>query len=103
MSNEKRFFIVNDWDRPEERLIVECRGERYYYIHPDYEKSFKHGMTSNEATAVEDFGVSIEIDTNGVIHGEVVKKSVARYPDGISRRWQGSSEFSFQTNCEATK
>lgn len=96
MTNKNRFFIVNDFDRPSEELIAERRGEFFYYVHPEHTKYGK--MKSPMATPVEDFGVEIEVSEDGHLSGKLLHRSVATYPDGHPRRWQGRDTFNFQMN-----
>lgn len=90
------FFIVNDFDRPEERNLAAYRDGRYYYVHPFHEGRFREGMISSTATKISDFGVLIKV-VGEEVKGEVVKESIATYPsDGSQRRWQGGHEFLFK-------
>ena len=92
-----KLYIVNRFDRPYEKLIAELRKGRLYYIHPSIrnDDSYKSGFVlDDDATPLEDFGVETKT-TGTILHGEVTSPSVASYHDGETRKWQGSSKFSF--------
>ena len=92
-----KFYIVNEYDRPCERLLAVNKGDQLYYIHPAFEKAhegYRRGMSNSCATPIEDFGVELKVE-NGKIHGEKRRESKASYPRGGTRQWQGSLSFSF--------
>lgn len=88
--------IVNEFDRPYERLIAEVRGESCYYIHPSMQDRWKDvPMRLDDFTPLDHFGVLVKIG-DGKFSGEhLPEMSSAHYQDGKPRRWQGSSQFSF--------
>ena len=90
----RQFFIVNQVDRPCERLIAERRGDKLFYVHPELAgKKEYHGMSMNDAVDVQDFGFELVVEGNE-LRGTQVYDSRAIYPDGKGRRWQGSQQFS---------
>ena len=92
----KTFFIVNDFDRPEEQNLTEYRDGKYYYVHPSRKGCFTDGMTAMTPTDATDFGVWIRV-IGKEVKGKVVDDSIATYSnDGSPRRWQGKKEFSFK-------
>ena len=89
----RRFYIVNDCDRPHESMIAELLGDgKLWYL--DAEKRNRYpGMSAAEATLVQDFGLRLEV-CDDVLRGEVTgTPSTACYRDGKARRWQGSKTF----------
>jgi hypothetical protein len=89
----RRFYIVNDFDRPHESMIAELCGDgKLWYL--DAEKRNRYpGMSAKAATLVQDFGLRLDVRDN-VLHGEVTgAPSTACYGDGMARRWQGSKTF----------
>lgn len=93
---QPRFFIVNHFDRPGPRLIAEKREDgKLYYVHPELRHKKQHwGMTSHDATPVEDFGITLVIDGH-LLRGAQNRDSVATYPDGGKRQWEGAGVFEF--------
>ena len=91
-----KLFIVNDFDRPDERHIAEQRPDgKFYYVHPDLRDIKDYwGMTPDRPTPLEDFGIRT-ISRLGVLTGALTDRSIATYRDGRPRKWQGSSPFSF--------
>jgi hypothetical protein len=90
------FRIVNTFDKPCERLIAELREDGLlYYIHPDMLPEWESmGLSANESTSLEAFGLEVEVSEGNLI-GRLTGPSTAQYKDGRPRRWQGSSEFIF--------
>lgn len=90
------FFIVNDFDRPdEERIAGKGVDGKFYYIHPVLQMVKTYwGMTPENPTPLELFGISIAV-IGGEFRGCCNNESTATYPDGSPRRWQGQSLFSF--------
>lgn len=89
-----KLYIVNDFDRPDERHIAAMREDgKLYYIHP-YLRDVEcyKGMSAKEATPVINFGIDLSIADN-LLHGVESQKSIAQYSDGRTRRWQGDKEF----------
>jgi len=99
------FFIVNDFDRPDEERIAQQRADgKFYYIHPTLRKVKRYwGMTPENPTPLESFGISIAL-IGGEFRGCHNNESTATYRDGRPRRWQGEGLFSFSfqnTNGDA--
>jgi hypothetical protein len=95
-THHEKFYIVNEFDRPSEKLIAEKREDgKFYYIHPDL-KSWP-GMSPTDPTPLSAFGVVFTI-TNGEICGDACRETSATYKDGRPRKWQGSPDFSFIIN-----
>jgi hypothetical protein len=90
------FYIVNLFDRPDERHITEKRQDGlFYYIHPSLRDEKRYWkMNPLNPTPVGDFGISITIE-NGMIRGSLTSPSVAKYGDGRPRKWQGADDFTF--------
>lgn len=91
-----RFYIVNDFERPAEKFVTELADDgKLYYIHPELRVKWSgKGLSAEEATSLEDFGIHTTIK-DGVIHGQFLTESIAGYRDGKPRRWQGDLRFSF--------
>ncbi len=96
MSGSKRFYIVNDVDRPYESHVVEkISGNMGVYIHPtlcNWNKKHGNFTINPECTDVRDFGFSIKANKDKVIF-ERVGPSIATYKDGKKREWQGLDYF----------
>ena len=92
-----RYRIVNTFDRPCEELIAELRDDgKLYYVNPKFEGRAEFlGMSADESTPVEDFGLTLTMDDDGLLRGKVVRASVATYEDERPRMWRGSQSFSF--------
>lgn len=92
----RHLFVVNVYDRPSEKFIAEKRADgKFYYVHPDLMNDrYYWGMTPENPTPLEQFGIATEI-REGQLHGWKVKHSEAIYTDGRRRLWQGEPEFSF--------
>ena len=85
------FYIVNDIDRPEPRLIAQELDGALWYLNPEIRNLFP-AMSTRHATRVKDFGIDLAI-ADGCLVGELVRESTATYPDGKPRRWQGAITF----------
>lgn len=93
-----QLFIVNQYDRPDERNLAELRNGKYWYVHPELSgMKYFFGMTHENATPVEAFGIEITRDKDrGVIIGKLTGETRANYRrDGSPRRWQGAYNFEF--------
>jgi hypothetical protein len=90
------FFIVNDFDRPdEERIAGKGPDGKFYYIHPSLrDVKLYHGMTPTNPTPLEDFGIRWMVDA-GKFVGMLIDECRAAYRDGRPRKWQGVERFSF--------
>ena len=88
---ENKYYIVNDFDCPEERLIAEKRGDSLFYIDAGL---INHGpMSMGRATLVTDFGITLHEEDGYLIGERVAEIGVAKYANGDTRRWQGSDTF----------
>ena len=97
----KEFFILNAFDRPCEDMIAfkQPDGRLAYAVDIPRLRGYD-GMNAGRATPLEDFGLDVDV-RNGRLVGRVVRGSTARYPDGSTRPWQGSSEFNVLLRKEA--
>lgn len=103
MGHPNRFFIMNDFDRPDQEHVVErFSGQKAAYIHPrlrNWNDNNGYFQINEKCTDIEDFGFSIDIYENpdtGVENKAVFCKtrpSVATYYDGRPRHWQGDTNF----------
>jgi len=86
-----QFFIVNDCDRPSPRHVTYADGDYLFYLHRSLENFGK--MTKRHgSTPLEDFGIEAEEIEGGILFNKV-RPSVATYPDGRPRDWQGAERF----------
>lgn len=87
-----RCMIVNEFDRPFYGLCaIEYCGQALYLIDSPHRLSYR--LPLNDATPIGKFGVQVTVDRS--IHKyrcEQVAFSVATYPDGTARLWQGRDE-----------
>lgn len=92
-----KYFIVNDFDKPCERFVAEKRADgKYYYVHPDLcDIKVYHGMTPDDPTPLDDFGIEWTVD-DGQLFGTLTRKPTATYHDGRTRYWQDQSSFHFK-------
>ena len=91
-DTSNRFFIVNDFDRPEPRLIAERASDgKLYYIDPSLRGKWE-GMSHPNPTPLERFGLCLAIE-DGCLVGELAFESEATYENGDRRRWQGPATF----------
>lgn len=89
------YFIVNEFDRPwSECLAAYGTDGLLYYVHPRTRSGNPAGMHDADATNAREFGITLTLE-NGVLRGRKTGDSVARYPDGSPRRWQGEDAFAF--------
>jgi hypothetical protein len=91
-----RFYIVNDCDRPEPRLIAEKIDGKLWYLNNEIRERFP-AMPMERATPLEDFGFDLWIE-NGRLFGKPARESTAKYSDGKPRRWQGEVIFIINLN-----
>jgi hypothetical protein len=91
------YYIVNEIDRPCERLIAQMQVDgTLNYVNPEMRGKKQYlGMSADDATPVEDFGITLTLHKNGLRGSHDPEKSEATYKDGKERRWQGSREFWF--------
>lgn len=91
-----KLFIVNDADKPCERLIAEEREGALYYIHPDMQKEWSNrAMSIHEAAPLEHFGIKTSLVDGWIVGILFPKRASAHYPDGKPRNWQGNRVFRF--------
>lgn len=97
----KEFFIINSFDRPCEDMIAfkQPDGRLAYAVAIPRLRGYD-GMDARHATPLRDFGLDIDIQNDRLV-GRVVRESVACYPDGSPRPWQGSEKFSVLLRKEA--
>jgi hypothetical protein len=90
-------YIVNVFDCPSEEHLAEKRSNgKFYYVHPSLRKEKRyHGMTPENPTPVEDFGLIVE-RSGGRVAGVLAGESRAVYRDGRPRKWQGRESFEFR-------
>lgn len=97
----KEFFIVNTVDRPcEDMIAFKLPDGRLAYATDIPRLRGYDGMDASRATPLGDFGLDIDI-RNGRLIGRIVRGSTARYPNGLTRPWQGSREFDVLLRKEA--
>ena len=100
------FYIVNDFDRPDERHVVQIVGKNKKHGYPEGEyihdsltdwckKSGHRLCVRKSSTPLSAFGFDLTID-DGYATFTLVSGSVARYRDGRPRRWQGRSSFTLK-------
>lgn len=99
-----RLVILNDCDAPETRMIalVRDRGEgpEWTYLSADKRLGGRYLGWSplqypKHTTDLQTFGVKPVIEVREGQHRirvDRISGSLATYPDGVSRRWQGHSE-----------
>jgi hypothetical protein len=89
-----KYYIVNSFDRPYERLVAAEHEGKLYYLQRQVEPSLKRhdGMSMSEATPIEDFGFKVTEEEEGV-RFEQVRESSAKYHDMSVRPWQGVASF----------
>ena len=87
-----RCLIVNEFDRPFYGLCaIEYMGQALYLLDSPHRLSYR--LPLNAATPISKFGVQVTVDRS--VHKyrcEQVAFSVATYPDGTARLWQGRDE-----------
>jgi hypothetical protein len=95
--------ILDDCDAPEARMIVLLWGDQSdpsaEYISSKVRPlnsagsaGRRFGHFPKRFTELTKFGVMPEFDPDGLLVIRVVGPSVATYPDGVPRRWQGYAE-----------
>jgi len=95
------FYIVNDFDRPERKLITLKIDDLLYYVHPALQKNYNFGLEMQvNSTPIENFGLNIYSDSYEIFF-EQVESTKAIYSNGEPRVWQG--EFSFSIPIEWVK
>jgi hypothetical protein len=89
------FWIINEFDRPYERSVVEVTHEdgRCQYVHATL-RDFPGMRIEAKSTRIEDFGFVVKERKNGRRDFIKMNPSAAEYHDGKIRDWQGSVQFS---------
>ena len=85
------FFIINDFDRPYEKLVTLEEDGMLEYIHPE-NKNCAPMKSCKESTNIKDFGFDVFV-VDGVARFVQTRESTAAYRDGRARSWQGAKEF----------
>jgi len=85
------FFIINDFDKPYEKLVMVKDGDLLRYIHPE-NKSCSPVNICKESTDLKEFGFDIFV-VDGIARFVQSRPSTATYRDGKPRSWQGAKEF----------
>ncbi|MDR2674942.1 MAG: hypothetical protein LBC18_08775 [Opitutaceae bacterium] len=96
MKTTRRFYIVNEFDRPDKQFICERAGDLLYYFSEYLRLRFPKGFTLERATPVEEFGFDITAVGKGLFKFEKVRSSTATYRDGKPRQWQGDESFTLK-------
>lgn len=94
-----KFYIVNDVDRPCERLLAYDNNEWLYYFDEELSERYKHGFSKERATPVEAFGMKVTETGNHYIF-EKICSSFAKYNDGSTREWQDETFFTLKKRTE---
>jgi hypothetical protein len=95
-----KYYIVNEIDRPYERLVAGEYNGKLYYLSRALEHDLKNcdGMGLDCATPMEDFGFDVSENDNSVVfnlnHPSKVKYKSVRTGEEIIRPWQGMKDFS---------
>jgi hypothetical protein len=93
--SSKEYYIVNNIDRPYEKLVAVRKGDLLYYINRELKDDYP-GMGMNTATKMEAFGFDIISSFDGnAVSFKKVRPSTATYGDGEPRDWQGRSQFTY--------
>jgi len=85
------YYIVNHCDRPYPRHVTVAEGDNLRYLHPSL-KTFPTMQKRPGSTSMKDFGFEVEEINGGIIFTQV-RPSIATYPDGRPRKWQGEKRF----------
>ena len=90
MSDRPKYVIINDCDRPEPRMVCQwVPGVGYCYLDRSRTLPSHDGMSGEEATRIEDFGLSWADNADGTVSFYATgQPSTATYRDGKPRQWQ---------------
>ena len=90
-----KFVVVNSFDKPYERLVAQVIDDKCYYMERSLDSSMKRydGISTTQATSLEDFGFEIK-EKEFQVDFKLVHESKAKYSDGQTRHWQGAKQFS---------
>ncbi len=96
-----KYYIVNEIDKPCERLVMQRVDGGLYYLDPRTRAANDANFIDclETATPLEDFGFQI-IESNGLVRFEKINDSVAKYSNGTIRQWQGEIRFAYKTIVE---
>ncbi len=90
------FYILNDFDKPHEKLVVELdpRTNLAYYVHETMYKDWKNNgfKLDSDATSLSYFGFAYYIRSDIAVF-TMIQPSIATYNDGKLRLWQGERDF----------
>jgi len=104
-------FIINDCDRPCAELVAivtAVKNGLYAWRYINKDKRLKnYGCKKTEATLklatlLSDFGVDLCIFQKEY-WCKTIGESVAKYPDGVARKWQGSDWEKYEITESAQK
>lgn len=91
--------IIDDTDSPEAKMVVVVYGSHHRisveYVSVDRRSLHPRrqpGCWPRYFTALDTFGVEARFTTEGSLAVRQTRASVAQYPDGIPRRWQGAGK-----------
>jgi hypothetical protein len=98
--------ILNDAERPEAKMLVVLFGKppdlQWAYVTPcTYGNAFHKCREPNLFTPLSQFGVLATLTPDGRLALHQICISVAKYPDGSPRRWQGESECAIDVHANA--
>lgn len=100
---KRTYWIVNQTDKPCERLITEERDGSLFYIHPEMREEWKdQPMSMSDATPLSDFGIQTKQGDGWLVGVCFPNRCTATYPDGKPRKWQGSRIFRFPYDPDFT-
>lgn len=85
-----KYYIVNDIDRPCERLVAVELDGKLNYLDRSLRRYDSMGM--GKATPMEDFGFTVT-EKDSMVTFEMTSHSRATYPDGRIRQWQGNERM----------
>lgn len=87
------FYIVNSTDKPEARLVTVKTDKGLRYVNPEIHARMERYFGLECATNIEDFGITVTRQGQRNFLCEYNGNSVATYPDGQTRHWQGEIAF----------
>jgi hypothetical protein len=91
-----RYYIVNEYDRPCERMIARLENGRLYYLDPDLRAEFAGGFVPDgRETELSRFGLYLTTYRDNLV-GLKIRSSMVTYQDGKIRHWQGKKSFSIK-------
>ena len=93
----KELIIINDFDKPCVRLLMEnVGGNKARYINKELQ-NYSEFDIDNTSCTLHDFGfdVKMNVDANDYEYIKT-RESVAKYPSGQTREWQDRKQFLFR-------